>query len=78
MFGGKDRPRFACSEEKEVKRRTKYLPRKIKEKNNENDNKNSMIVYDRLGWGREKLLVRHNLDGYKQYDFTNSSLTLRK
>lgn len=49
MFGGKDRPRFACSEEKEVKRRTKYLPRKIKEKNNENDNKNSMIVYDRLG-----------------------------
>ena len=77
MFRAKDRPRFACSKEKEVKRRTKYLSRK-KNKTNENDNKNSMIVYDRLGWGREKLLVRHNLDGYKQYDFTNSSLTLRK
>ena len=73
MFGGKDRSRFACSEEKEL-----YLPRKIKEKNNENDNINSMIVYDRLGWGREKLLVRHYLDGYKQYNFTNSSFTLRK
>ena len=37
-----------------------------------------MTVWDRLGWFKERLPVRHNLDGFKQYNFTNCNVTLRK
>ena len=37
-----------------------------------------MTIWDRLGWVKEKSPVRYNLDGFKQYKYTNCNVTLRK
>ena len=36
------------------------LTKKIKEKNNKNDHKNGISVWDRLSWDMEKSPVYHN------------------
>ena len=56
----------------------KYIQKKEKNKDDKSDNKNKITVWDRLGWVKEKSPVRHNLDGFKQYNFTNCNVTLRK
>ena len=79
-FGGKDRPGFVWKEKMDVKRSKakKYIQKREKNKDDKNDNKNKITVWDRLGWVKEKSPVRHNLDGFKQYNFTNCNVTLRK
>ena len=79
-FGGKDRPGFVWKEKMDVKRSKakKYIQKKEKNKDDKNDNKNKITVWDRLGWVKEKSPVRHHLDGFKQYNFTNCNVTLRK
>ena len=78
-LGGKDKPGFVCKEKIEVKqsKAKKYIQKK-KKKDDKNDNKNKTTVWDRLEWVKEKSPVRHNLDGFKQYNFTNCNVTLRK
>ena len=56
----------------------KYISKKEKNTDDKIDNKNKLTIWDRLGWVKEKSPVRHNLDGFKQYNFTNCSVTLRK
>ena len=77
-FRGKDRPAFVWKEKMDVKRSKakKYIQKKEKNKDDKNDNKNKITVWDRLGWVKEKSPVRHNLDGFKQYNFTNCNVTL--
>ena len=53
----------------------KYIQKKEKNKDDNNDNKN---IWDRLGWVKEKSPVRHNFDGFKQYNFTDCNVTLGK
>ena len=79
-FGGKDRPGFSWKERTDVKRRKvkKYIQKKEKNKDDKNDNKNKMTIWDRLGWVKEKSPVCQNVDGFKQYYFTNCNVTLRK
>ena len=74
-FRGKDRPAFVWKEKMDVKRSKakKYIQKKEKNKDDKNDNKNKITVWDRLGWVKEK-----SLDGFKQYNFTNCNVTLRK
>ena len=55
-----------------------YISKIQKTKDDKNGNKNKTTVWDRLGWVKEKSPVRHNLDGFKQYNFTNCNVTLRK
>ena len=76
-FGRKDRPKFVWKEKMDVKRSKakKYIQKKEKNKDDKNDNKN---IWDRLGWVKEKSPVRHNLDGFKQYNFTDCNVTLGK
>ena len=76
----KKKPGLAWKETANVKRRKakKYIQKKEKNKDDKNDNKNKMTLWDRLGWFKERLPVRHNLDGFKQYNFTNCDVTLRK
>ena len=50
-----------------------YIQKKEKNRDDKNDNKNKITVWDRLGWVKEK-----SLDGFKQYNFTNCNVTLRK
>ena len=40
----------------------KYISKKEKNKDDKNDNKNNLTVWDRLGWVKEKSPVRHNLE----------------
>ena len=49
-----------------------------KNKDDKNCNENNLTVWEMLGWTKEKSQVRHNLDGFKQYNFTNCNVTLRK
>ena len=37
-----------------------------------------MTIWDRLGWVKEKSPVPHNLDGFKQYNFSNCNVAMRK
>ena len=60
------------------RRKAKYIQKKEKNKDDKNGNKNKITVWDRLGWVKEKSPVCHDLDGYKQYNFTNCNVTLRK
>ena len=78
--GGEDRPGLAWKETTNVKRRKakKYIQKKEKNKDDKNDNKNKMTIWDRLGWVKEKSPVCQNVDGFKQYYFTNCNVTLRK
>ena len=55
-----------------------YIQKKKKNRDDKNDNKNKITVWDRLGWVKEKSPVRHNLDGFKQYNFTDCNVTLGK
>ena len=55
-----------------------HFKRMKKSKDDKNDNSNNVAVWDRLGWAKEKPPVCYNLDGLKQYNFTNFSVTLRK
>ena len=59
-------------------KRKSTFKKKEKNKDDKNDNKNKMTVWDRLGWFKKRLPIRHNLDGFKQYNFTNCNVTLRK
>ena len=56
----------------------KYIQKKEKNKDDKSDNKNKITVWDRLEWVKEKSPVHHNLDGFKQYNFTNRNVMLRK
>ena len=82
-FGGKDRPGFVWKQRTDLKERKakKYIQkkkRKEKKKDDKNDNKNEMAICNRLGWIKEKSPARHNLDGFKHYNFTNCIVTLSK
>ena len=79
-FGGKDRPGFIWKEKMDVKRRKarNYMSKIKKNKDDKNCNENNLTVWEMLGWTKEKSQVRHNLDGFKQYNFTNCNVTLRK
>ena len=61
-----------------AKAKGEVFTKKIKENNNKNDNKNGKTVWERLGMDREKSSVCHNLDGFKQHNFINCNVTLRK
>ena len=76
----KDRPGFVWKEKMGVRRRKakKYIQKKEKNKDDKNDNKNKITVWDSLGWVKEKSPVRRDLNGYKQYNFTNCNVTLQK
>ena len=56
----------------------KYIQKKENNKDDKNDNKNKITVWHRLEWVKEKSPVRHDLDGHKQYNFTNCNVTVRK
>ena len=79
-FGGKDRPGFVWKEKMDVKQRKagNYISKIQKNKDDKNCNENNLTVWDRLGWTKKKSPVRHNLDGFKQYNFTNSNVALRE
>ena len=77
-FGGKDRPGFVWKEMLDVKwsKARNCISKKQKNKDHKNDNENNFTIWNRLGWTKEKLPVSHNLDGSKQYNFTNCNVTL--
>ena len=79
-FGGKDWLRFVWKEKMDVsQRKAKNYISKIQEnKDDKNDNENNLTNWDRLRRTKDKSPVRHNLDGFKQYNFTNCNVTLRK
>ena len=67
-----------CLERKDGSKGKKYIQKKEKNKDDKSDNKNKITVWDRLEWVKEKSPVHHNLDGFKQYNFTNRNVMLRK
>ena len=77
-LGGKDRPGFVWKEKMDVKQRKarNYILKIQNNKDDKNDNENNLTVWDRLGWTKEKSPVCHNLDGFKQYNFTNCNVRL--
>ena len=79
-FGRKDRPGFVWKEKMDVKqsKAKKYIQKKEKNSDDKNNNNYKITVCDRLEWVKKKSPVRHNLDGLKQYNFTNCNVTLRK
>ena len=79
-FGGKDRPGFVWIKRIDVTSRKarKYISKIEKNKDDKNDNKNNLTVWDTLGWVNEKSPVCHNLHDFKQYNFYNCSVTLQK
>ena len=54
-FRGKGRSAFVWKEKMDVKRSKakKYIQKKEKNKDDKNDNKNKITVWDRLGWVKE-------------------------
>ena len=79
-FGGKDRPGFVWKKKMDVKwRKARNCISKIqKNTDDKNDNENNLTEWDRLGWTKETLPVHHNLDDFKQYNFTNCNVTLQE
>ena len=80
IFGGKDRPGFVRMERIDVmcRKARKYISKIEKNNDDKYDNKNSLTVWHTLGWFKEKSPLCHNLHDFKQYNFSNCSVTFQK